>query len=226
MNIDFNFLLSLSVLFPFIVCLYRFKTMNKNYRPFAILMFASLFTELISNYLAVKYKTNLAFLNFFSLFESCVWVYQFHRWGFWQKKSGQRFKMLLVLMFMAWALDNFILSNIGSSNRYYLLTYYFGLVMLSIRQINQDMMNGKRAMDESGRLIICTGILLFFTFGIVRESFTIFEEGLSRPAKFKISLIISIANLIANIIYGFGACYIPKQKNWPDFFNTFAKKVE
>ncbi len=220
-----NFLLSLSILFPFIVCLLRIRVMKKSYYPFVILIFGATFTELVAYYLAITFKTNLWFLNIYSLFESLILVYQFHRWGFMQTPKGHRFKVLFGLMIIAWLVDNLILSSIHTGNRYYLIAYSFMLVMLSIRQINQDMMSGKNMSDQLARLILCTAITLFFTFGIIRETFTVFAKGLQPSTHDRIFIIITITNVITNLIFAVGAYYIPKQKDWPVMFNMYERKL-
>lgn len=207
-----------SIAFPLVVLLLKFKRISAVYYPFALLILAGFCTELIAFYLGRKYGTNMDALNFFSLAESVLLVYQFHRWGFLAGQRKQQFYILVAVMLTGWFVQNFVFGSLSDPNRVYLISYYFLLVMLGIRQINNDMTKGQSTRDELARLIICTGIILFFTFGIIRETFTIFASLLSAELKDRIFLIVIVTNLISNIIYGFGALYIPKKKEWPDLF--------
>lgn len=207
-----------TITFPFVVCLVKFKHIGSVFRPFALLIIVGFFTELLSYFLATRFGNNLPALNIFSLLESLLLFYQFHYWGFLAGKKKQVFYPLVAIMVAAWTIENFVLSDIFAGNRYYLLSYYFLIGLLAIRQINQDMAAGNSTREEVARLAICTGVLLFFTFGIIRETFIIFASRLSMEVRIKISWILTIANLISNIIYGVAALYIPKQRNWPDIF--------
>jgi hypothetical protein len=160
----------------------------------------------------------MAALNVFSLAESLLLIYQFHRWGFFTETRLKNFYALVAMMLVGWIGQNFVFGSLSDPNRVYLVSYYFLVVILAIRQINKDMTTGQSTRDELARLIICTGILLFFTFGIIRETFTIFASLMSAELRDRIFLIVVVTNLISNIIYGFGALYIPKKKEWPDLF--------
>ena len=208
-----------SIGFPTAVFLLKYKKISSVYYPFAILIFAGLLTELVAFYLGKKYNTNLAVLNIFSLLESLLLVYQFHRWGFLTGRRLQSFYLLIAAMIIGWIAQTFVFASLSDPNRVYLISYYFLTVLLALRQINRDMTRGQSTRDELARLIISTGILLFFTFGIIRETFTLFASLRSAELRGRIYLIVIVTNLISNIIYGFGALYIPKKKEWPDLFS-------
>lgn len=218
-----NFFLSLIVVFPALICLIKYRRMQRNYRPFAVFAIGALLTELISFYLGWKFRTNTAFLNFYSLFESLILVYQFHRWGLLAKKK-HLFLTVMVIMVALWGLDNFVLNRISENNKYYLIAYCFLLVMLSIGEINQDMMQGEKISDDSSRLIICIGFIVIFTFTFVREAFAVFNTGIGLDTEHRVFLVITIPNMISNILYAFGAYYIPKEQRWADTFSTYRRQ--
>lgn len=218
-----NFLVSLLVLFPTIICCAKYNRMQRNYRPFAIFILGGLLAEVISYYLAWKFRTNTVWLNVYVLFESLVLVYQFHRWGFLSKKK-QLFIAVMAVMVVLWLSDNFFIGTISRNNKYYLIVYSFFLVLLSIREINQDMMQGAKMSDDSARLIICIGFMVFFTFSVVREAFAVFNTGVSLSTEHRVFLVITIPNMVSNTLYGFGAFYIPKEQRWENIFHTYRRQ--
>ncbi len=216
MDGKYNFLFGMSVVFPLVIGLVRYKQIRHTYQPFVLYIVISFLTEMMSYFLIRIYHTNLVLLNIFSLLECIVLVVQFHRWGFLKEKKN--FFLLLSILFACWTVENFIISDISNINRIFLIAYSFMLVILSIREINRAMILGTLSLYDNARFIICIGIIIYFTFSIITQTFNYFGYDFSKNFINAVFAISVYANLITNIIYAFGMYYIPEETNTGNMF--------
>ena len=216
MNGNITFLLSLSIVFPFLAGLVLYKSIHKSYQPFLIYITLSFVTEILSYILIRIYHTNLVLLNVFSLLECILLFTQFHKWGF-IKRNGYYY-FFLAAVFVAWVTENFLISEITVTNRMFLISYSFLLVLLSIREINHAMILSNESLYENARFIICTGMIIFFTFNIIAQTFRFFGSGFSKDFMRNVFSIVAYTNAITNLIYAFGVYYMPKKVNTGTFF--------
>ena len=217
MNGNTSFLLSLSIIFPFLIGLVRYKKIQDNYQPFLIYIIISFVSEIISYLLIKVFRTNLVFLNIFSLVECFVLVIQFHKWGFLGKR--RHFYAFLAILFIGWVTENFLLSDISRTNRIFLIAYSFLLVLLSIRELNHAMILSNRALYDNARFIICIGMIVFFTFNIIAQTFRFFGSGFSKEFMKHLFSIVAYTNAITNVVYAFGVYNIPKKRDTDAIFD-------
>ena len=218
MNGNISFLLSLSIVFPFIVGLARYSKIQDNYQPFLFYIFISFASEIASYVLIKLFHSNLIFLNIFSLVESFVLIIQFHKWGF--IKKNRNFYSFLTILFLGWITENFLLSDIHRTNRIFLICYSFLLVLLSIREINRAMILSNQAVSDNARIIICIGFIIFFTFNIIAQTFRFFGSGFSKEFMKHLFSIVAYTNAITNIVYAFGVYYIPRKRSSVTIFTN------
>ena len=78
----FRFILSMSVAFPAIAGVIRFRQIEPSYRPFLVYVFVSLLNELIVGFviLNISKEANIMNLNLFNLFEAIILLVQFYYW--------------------------------------------------------------------------------------------------------------------------------------------------
>lgn len=216
MNGNITFLLSLSIVFPFLAGMVLYKSIHKSYQPFLIYILLSFVTEILSYVLIRVYHTNLVLLNLFSLLECILLLTQFHKWGF--IKRTRYYYSFLAVVFIAWVTENFVMSEIAVTNRIFLISYSFLLVLLSIREINQAMILSNESLYKNAKFIICTGIIIFFTFNIIAQTFRFFGSGFSKDFMKNVFSIVAYTNAITNLIYTFSVYYIPKKIDMGTFF--------
>jgi len=207
-----NFLFSLTIVFPAIIGLVRYRNADTSYRPFFYYIFYSLFNELfVGLYLSRYAGKNAATINWeiFNLMECLLLLTQFYYW-----RRFRSFKMLLPVLLAAalagWATENFIVSDITAFNPVFLISYSFLVVLLSINTINHQVVNYNRTIARNPLFIICVGFVIFFIYTIV--VFTILATNNSHNKAFSSVFEIRVyVNALANILYAIGIYFIPRK---------------
>jgi hypothetical protein len=153
--------------------------------------------------------TNAVTFNFYILAESILLVLMFYRWDI----RASRSKALITgsTLVIVWLIDN--VGNGNIQNFYGVFGLYCSLVMMyySIRYISRCIAFDNGNLLHNGRCIICIGLLLYFSIKIITDTFFIMDLGLSRELEAEILLIVSVMNVVANIVY-FYAILCLKQK--------------
>src|SRR4051812_28439593 len=109
-NKDFFFLLSMTVLFPFISGLVRVRTISRLYRPFLLLIATGVLTEIISR-IAIKYfRNNNVVINFYSLTECLLIVAQFYYWRY-HSRTRRWYPYFGILCLAIWIWENLFFRN-------------------------------------------------------------------------------------------------------------------
>src|SRR5579871_851931 len=90
-----RFVLSLSVAFPAVAGIIRFKKIDSSYAPLLIYFFVSLVNELIMGILIVPNNKRIVVLNWtlFNLFETIILLVQFYYW-----KRFDRYKKIFPIL--------------------------------------------------------------------------------------------------------------------------------
>ncbi|MBS1565834.1 MAG: hypothetical protein JST39_15710 [Bacteroidetes bacterium] len=215
-----NFLFSLTIVFPAIAGVVRYRSADRSYRPFFYYIFYSLFNELFVYFYIQPYtgkKGAIVNWEIFNLAECLLLLLQFYYW-----KRFQRYeKWFLVLMGMAvlcWALENFYLSNIYAFNPVFLIGYSFLLVLLSINTINHEVVHYSRSISRNPLFIICVGFVIFFIYTIV--VFTILATNHHNSAFSSVFEIRVYINALTNILYAIGIFFVPRKSLQKDIFGS------
>jgi len=207
-----NFLFSLTIAFPAIIGLVRYRNADTSYRPFFYYIFYSLVNELFVGLYIVPHAsrhTNIISWQAFNLLECLLLLVQFY---YWQRFRNYK-KVILVLLGLAvlgWVAENFIFSSIYDFNPVFLITYSFILVLLSINTINDQVVNYNRSISRNALFIICVGFVIFFIYTIV--VFTILATNNSHNKAFSSVFEIRVyINALTNILYAIGIYFVPRK---------------
>jgi hypothetical protein len=216
---------SLSILFPAVVGIIRFKSADPDYRPFLYLIFISLFNELLVGLYLTHRSRNVNILNWqlFNLVEWILLLVQFHYWGR-LKRYRHLFIIILAISLAGWIFENFIYSNIYAFNPVFLICYSFVLVLLSINTINSTVAEHNQPLGKNGLFIICVGIVIFFVYTIIVFLFLALDISQTVLVQ-KIFDIRVYVNALANIIYAIGIYYIPASGVHDAFFEKQQKDI-
>jgi hypothetical protein len=153
--------------------------------------------------------TNAVTFNFYILAESILLVLMFYRWDI----RARRSKAIITgsTLVLVWLTDNVYNANI--QNFYGAFGLYCSLVMMyySIRYISRCIAFDNGNLLHNGRCMIGISLLLYFSIKIITDTFFIMDLGISMKLEADILLIVSIINVITNIIY-FYAILCLKQK--------------
>lgn len=205
-----TFLLSLSVLFPFLVGLLRWRIISRRYYPLFILFSLALLAELITRY-AVTSNKNSGWIpanNLYVLIESILIPLQFIVWGYLYKKLNV-FYLIAGILVLGWMAEHLLLGDITRLHPYFRMFYSLLTVLLSINTINYLVVHEERNLVRHPVFIICTGFIIFFTYQLVYEGIYNIVSDLESIDTSKLNTAFSIINAVCNILYGIAFLIVP-----------------
>ena len=203
------FLISQTILLPFIAGLIRFRRIGKSYQPFYILICIGLVSEIVS-FIVIKgfHAHNAIPLNIYYLVEWIMIAWQFHVWGFLKQKPGI-FYALVGVGALLWVIENLAFGKITEFSPYFCFFYYFVIVLLSIRSIN-FMITHDRNLFRNPQFLICIGFIIYFLYLILYTwASTVSLYGKSVASSKVIFYLMAYINALSNIIYAIAFLLIP-----------------
>jgi hypothetical protein len=226
MDASLTFIFSLSILFPAVAGVMRYRNADPGYRPFLYLIFVSLINELLVGLYLSDLSKHMQTLDWqiFNLIEWILLLVQFHYWGR-LKKYKYLFVIILTVSLVGWVFENFIYSNIYSFNPVFLISYSFVLVLLSINTINSTVAQQNQSLSKNGLFIICVGLVIFFIYTIVVFLFLALDIKYETVLMQKIFNIRVYVNALTNLIYAAGIYYIPVSGVHDTFFKKQQKNI-
>ena len=208
MNFYLRVLLSLTILFPAIIGIIRFKKINDAYYPFIIYIWVGAINELLSVILLIWRYSNIINLNVYLLIEAMLLMWQFTLWRFFGKSKILR-KLLYAALLSFWLTENFLLYSITRYDSYFTIFYSTIFTFISISSINQLIVTERKSLLQNPKFIICAAFVIYFTIVILSEVFWLY--GVSQSVAFS-NYVISISNItnfIAIILYTLAILWMP-----------------
>jgi len=199
-----------SILISGIIGILRFNQIRDTYRPFIYLIWIGCFNEMLSLYLALNHHYTIVNSIIYSLCESILLLWFFKKLGLFKRKHS--FNLLAVLFVTIWLIEVLSRKRFGTSFTYYFnVIYYFSIVLLSIRAIN-DLLFTERELLKNPTFLICIGLIIFFTYGIVHRMFWL--AGLKNSPIFLMNVqsILIIINFLTNLIYALAVLWMRKRQ--------------
>lgn len=226
MSDSLKFIFSLSILFPAVAAVMRFKNADRSYRPFLYLIFISLFNELLVGLYLGGLPKEIRTLDWqiFNLTEWILWLVQFYFWGR-MKKTRFLFPAVLIVSLAGWMYENFIHSTIFAFSPGFLISFSFVLVLLSINTINSTLAQQNQSLGKNGLFIICVGNVIFYIYTIMVFLFLALDINYQTVLMQKIFNIRVYVNALTNLIYAAGIYYIPVAGVHDAFFEKQQKNI-
>jgi hypothetical protein len=204
-----TFVLSLSILFPFITGIIRWRTIRPKYYPLMILFCLGLISEIFTRYaIATNTIAWTTSNNLYVLMESLLIPFQFMVWGYMTKKRVIFYALLALLLF-GWIFEYLVLGSIDRLQPYFRMTYSLAIVLLSINMLNYLVINEEKNLARHPAFIICTGFIIFFTYQLVYEGI---YHIVSDPGNINTRILntaFAIINGCCNILYGIALVLVP-----------------
>jgi hypothetical protein len=211
MNKDFLFLLSMTVLFPFISGLVRVRTISRLYRPFLLLIALGVLTEIVNRIAIIYFRTNYVVINIYSLTECLLIIAQFYYWRY-HSRTRRWYPYFGILCLAIWIWENVLYRNVFTEiGPIFRVAEAFILVILSINEINYLLINDNKNLLKNARFLICAGFLIYFLYQILLEGSIYISTLQQGSITNKIIEVSSYINAFVNIIYGIAVWYIPKR---------------
>lgn len=220
MSSDTLFLFSLTVAFPAIVGIIRYRKMERSYSPFLIYIIVSLLNELLVKFALKSYNARNLDWQLFNLFEAVILVTQFYYWRVFNRfKRG--FILVLIILIGLWFVENLVISSIYKFNPVFLIAKPFILVLLSVQTINHIIVNQNRSpLSRNAMFIICVALVIYFIYNIF--VYTLQAKGISKTDKnlmTKVFEIMVYVNAFTNLLYGLAMCFIPERISRKNLFS-------
>jgi hypothetical protein len=214
MNPSIEFILSMSIIFPLIIGIVRWKVIDSSYYPFLYNMLAGLIVEIIIKIL--NNPTGITkTVNIFSLIDFCLFAWLFHNWGLFNQNK----RIFLITIFTActvWVYITFFVTRFQHMNNPFMLIYSAALIFLSVTTFNKIVVQQRINIFTNARFWICIGIIIFYSFFILTRA-TDLSTGVlkhvSRSFKDNLQLINTYSNLLVNLLYAVAVIWIPRKKN-------------
>ncbi len=208
------FLVSESILIPFIIGLIRWRRVVRRYQPFFILIVMAVITEAINGYLIkILHHSNAIPTNIYALTECILIAWQFHVWGLLQSRKPI-FYGLLIAFFLVWVYEDLVLGYITGFPPYFRFLYSFLTVLLSVNKINFMITHENRNLLRSPDFLICIGFIVFFIYKILYE--WAYQASLFGQSKIILNIIMLFGyiNAFTNIIFAIAFLLIPARQKF------------
>lgn len=204
-------LLNFSVTIPAAILFLRAGTKLRDYWPFAIFIWGGLLSDVFSYVLILKTQSNMVSANVYIFIEYCLILIQI---AIWKRQPVWHYVLFGLLGIMVWLFDNLYLNKVTGNNSIFRLFYSLAIVLFSLDLFNRNIIYERSTIIKNPVFLICTGFILYYGCKAFLESFNIFHAGLSDLFFIRLFLILSVVNLLSNIIYAYAILCIPKK---PEF---------
>ena len=209
------FLLSESILFPFIVGLVRLHRIKRSgYQPFFTLIVAGVVAELVSAFILYVLHGHNAISNaIYALLEWLLIAWQFQVWGLLRNRK-MLFYVLLALPCLTWIIENLVFGQIVYFSPYFQVFYCFLVVMFSVNRINFMITHEYRNFSRNPSFLICIGFIIYFLYRIVFQwAYQTSLSGVTETSTF-IIMLFGYVNALTNIIFAIALLRIPRPQQF------------
>lgn len=188
----------------------RFKSVNPVYLPALILATLASSNEYLSRILINNGLSNALSTNIYSFIEALLIIWQFKRWDLFSKTKKWLFAILISLSGI-WIYETWILYGPQKFSSYFIVTYSFITVLLSISYINTLIGVEMKSIMRNPAFILCIGFIVFYSYSILIELFYIY--GLSTSTKFAYSIfkLHKYFNFFLNLTFILAFIWIPRK---------------
>lgn len=204
-------ILSFSILIAGFIALARFPRIAKIYYPFVYLIWAGCINETISYFLIINHNQTIINGVMYGIIESMMLLWFFRNIGVFNRKNWL-FYCCIGLFIAIWVYESFFSKRFGSSfNNYFGIVYSLAIVLLSITAIN-SLLFSERDILRNPTFLICIGIVIFFTYKVLVEMFTLYGLRESRSFRMNVYVILMCINLVCNLIYALAILWMRKKQ--------------
>jgi hypothetical protein len=202
-----------SILLAAVVGILRYQKVTADDRPFFLIVWAAMISEITSEIFTSTIHSTSVNSNIYVLIEALLYAWLFYRWGsLGQGKKKLRFLQIFIVL--VWILDNLILNKLTHTNSIFRIVASFIMVFLAINQINQLITTERSRLVRNSRFLISTGLVIFFSYKAIIETFFWIQLPFSDTFYIYILLIMDYVNLFVNLIFALAALWIPTRRKF------------
>jgi hypothetical protein len=201
---------SYSAFFPFLVGLWRYRQLDARYLPFLILIWTGAMNDQVSYLSGKLFRTNAPNSNLWFLTEVLLCIWSFHCWRLFRNSRIPR--ALAAAFTVLWLLETFVLRNIFDFSVYSHILFAFSIVLMSVQYINKLIVTEQQLTLRNGDFLICISLVIFNSTNVLTECFWLYGYGSDKVFAAQVFSIVTITNLISNVIFGFALLWIPRKQ--------------
>lgn len=203
--------LGYSVAIPAVIGLVRLQVTEPMFRPFIIIMWLGLLNHSVSIVANRMIGSNAINSNIYVLFEALLYLLLFHSWRV-LGKSKKPYLATAALLTLVWMTDNFLLHSINVTNSLYRIVCSLVLLFFAITKLTGLIVSSSNKLLTDARFLICTGIIIYFSFKATMEVFFLTGVRVSAAFQIKIFFIMIFVNVFVNLIFAAAAICIPRKQ--------------
>lgn len=204
----FFFILSLSVALPLIAGIFRFEKIPTTYYPILLVTIAGLLNEVVSFSFFSK-TGNARPTNIYLIIEALLIIWQFYQWHTVLTKKKEVI-LLCCFISLVWILDYILMGNFNKFSLLFQVVSSVTLIFLAVNQINWIIINDRSSILHNPVFIICSAIILFFSYKIMAEVFYYYAPKLT--IKQNIFVYEAYLNVVFNTLLLIAVLCIPPKK--------------
>lgn len=211
-------LMAFSIFIAGAIATIRFSHINKKFLPFLLLTWIAGANEALSYWLMVNGHHTAINNNLYVLAESILLLTFYKNMTVFEKKPSI-YKIYVAGLVVIWLAENIWLGKITQVSSIFRIASSASLAFISISLLSKAMILGSVPgatdvilhLNRRPVMLICTGVVIFFTFKVLVEIFWFY--GLSRSELFRVMLydILIFVNLVVNLIYAIAMLWIRKK---------------
>jgi hypothetical protein len=203
----YRFLLSLSIIFPFSVSVFRLKHIPWSYHPLVYIIGLGLVNEIITYYF---FRSGNAIpTNIYNLLEYIFYCWQFRNWKH-ILRGNFSYYLVTGSVTLFWITDEIILGKLNTFTSFFLILYPFLLVLLAVNELNFLVANEHGNVLKNSIFLFCIAVIIFYAYRILSEVFYRYTE--DHKLQNRIFYIQAYVNVLFNILLTLVVLCIPKKR--------------
>jgi len=195
---------------PAVIALLRFRRIGMNYYPFIILLWIGACNEIITHYVATR--NNAINSNIYTLLEGLLILTFFSRLKLFDN-NPLFYRLLLVLMVVWWIIEAVLVNPAKVFLSHYIIGHSLVIALLSVQMISRLVGQHIKNLWKQPVFLICFCFVIYFTYAILVEIFWKYNL-FSSSFKANVQLIMSIINIITNLVFALAILWIPKRQEY------------
>lgn len=176
------------------------------------MMLAFMASEMISIMLIYFNRSNAMNVNIMSLAEGLLWVWQFKKWKTFRNTS--HYNVVMSFIIVGWLWENVVYGKIFTFSSAYAIALSLALVLLSINQVNKQIVQEKERLITNARFLICSGNIIFCTYRIIVECFYLLDMNNTGKFLANVFSILVVVNVFVNLLFAFATLWIPRRQKF------------
>ncbi|RYF91428.1 MAG: hypothetical protein EOO03_01375 [Chitinophagaceae bacterium] len=194
----------------------KVRSMDSRYRWIVVYLIAGVVNEVIGFFCGWWFRTNVVNNNFFMLAELLILNFQFMAWN--QDDRKKQWYLLPVIFFSGLFLVTSLLQGVKQPLVYFNFLYCFYLALCATTWLARLMATDDRPFYKNARAIICSCMMIYFSYRIIVEAFWLYGLNISAAFRIEVQAIIRWINLFINFLYLYALKWIPKK---PDYITYY-----